>query len=429
MSSKATLFLLAVGLVACSEPPETELSEQMLENVKDMDARAIHERILTVDTHDDIPFDFATRAVDPGVRSDKRQVDIPKMIEGGLDAAFFVVYVPQAERTEENYRKARSSAMVKFNAIHRMTQELYPNKIELARQSSDVSRIRRKGKLVACIGIENGFVIGKEIEILKRYYGLGARYMTLAHGGHNDIADSATPLDSLGDGQSLHDGLSEFGSTVVREMNRLGMMVDVPHISKKAMMDAVGLSRAPVIASHSAVRSLCDHPRNLDDEQLLTLRENGGVIQIVSVGSFVKRQPMAYTEALRKLREELGITTLGPAGLAPVPPEQRDEAQRRLAALHRRWPETSVADFVDHIDYAVNLIGIDHVGISSDFDGGGGIRGWNDASETGNVTFELLRRKYDEEEIAKLWGGNLLRVWAEAERVASSLQSKGENGN
>ncbi len=380
-------------------------------------ARLIHEQTITIDTHDDIPFDFATESADPGVRGD-RQVDIPKMIEGGLDVGFFIVYVPQGPRTSESYAQAGEQALTKFAAIHRMTDSLYPDKIQLAYAADDVERIHRSGKLVACIGIENGFVIGKDLDLLERYHKLGARYMTLAHNGHNDIADSSQPRSELGDPDAEHGGVSEFGARVIEEMNRLGMMVDVSHISKAAMLEAARLSRAPVIASHSSVRALADVPRNMDDEQLLALKANGGVIQMVALGSFVREDPPEKARALSALRDEMGVT--GYRAFQAMSSERRNEYRRRRAELDTKWPRPGVADFVDHIDYAVDLIGIDHVGISSDFDGGGGVDGWMDASQTFNVTLELVRRGYSEEEVRKLWGGNLLRVWREVEQVAAA---------
>lgn len=339
-------------------------------------ARAIHDRVLIIDSHDDIPFNFATAEVDPGVRAD-RQVDLVRMVEGGLDAEFFIVYVGQGARDELGYELARERAMIKFNAIHKMTDEMYSDRIELADTAADVERIASSGKLVAAIGIENGWVIGKDLDLIERYYSLGARYMTLAHNGHNDISDSAQPNFNLGDDISEHDGISRFGEEVIAEMNRVGMMVDVSHISKAAMLDVVRLSRSPVVASHSSMAGLYEHARNMDDEQLLALRDNGGVIQTVAFGAYLTGD------------------------------------QSSPAAVN---------DLVDHIDHAVNLIGVDFVGISSDFDGGGGIEGWQDASETFNVTLELVRRGYSEEDIIQLWGGNLLRVWRDNERVARELQ-------
>jgi len=373
--------ILCLAAVACAaeEAAQVTVSEADVDEV----ARGIHERVLTLDTHDDIPFDFATPGVDPGVRGD-RQIDLPKMREGGLDAGFFVVYVGQGENDAVGYEEAYSQAMTKFFAIYRMTDELYPEQIEIAYTASDVERIAAAGKLVAAIGMENGWPVGDYLGNLATFHELGGRYITLAHNGHNQIADSAQPRSD--EPAELHGGLSEFGRGVVTEMNRLGIMVDVSHVSKKAMLQAAEASAAPVIASHSSCRALSDVARNMDDEQLEALRDNGGVIQIVAVGDFLKERSAVDTEA--------------------------DLAEA-----------ASVADLVDHIDHAVNLIGVDHVGISSDFDGGGGIVGWNDATETPNVTRELVVRGYSEEDIAKLWGGNLLRVWRQVETVAAEMQA------
>ncbi len=405
----ASLGLLITIQVACSRGGEGELVAR---------ARTIHENVVTIDTHDDLPQGFATPEADPGVRGE-HQVDLPKMEEGGLDTAFFIVYVRQRERTPENYESTKREALEKFAAIHRMTDSMYPDRIELAYSADDVERIHAAGRLVACIGIENGYAIGRDLSLLERYHGLGARYMTLTHNGHNDIGDSSDPRSDLGDADAEHGGLSEFGEQVIAEMNRLGIMVDVSHVSKQTMLDAVRLSRAPIIASHSSVTALRDVSRNLDDEQLLALREKGGVVQIVAVGEFLREDPPEKVAALQALREEIGITSY--AARRALSDEQRQEYRRRRAEIDERWPGADVSDLVDHIDYAVRLIGIDHVGISSDFDGGGGVVGWNDASETFNVTLELVRRGYSEAEIRKLWGGNLLRVWREVERVTADL--------
>tara|TARA_B100001146_G_scaffold183282_1_gene165934 strand:+ start:10406 stop:11707 length:1302 start_codon:yes stop_codon:yes gene_type:complete len=427
---KASLVLVLLVGVSCggTEPMESVADVAPSEDEIVEQARGIHERVLTIDTHDDIPFNFATEEVDPGVRGE-RKVDLPKMREGLLDVGYFVVFVGQTPRTPENYEKAKSDAMTKFDAIHRMTDEMYPDEIGFANTADEIESIHAAGKLVATIGIENGYVIGKDLSLVEKYHDLGARYMTLAHGGHNDIADSATPRAD--EPESEHDGLSEFGEEVVAEMNRVGMMVDVSHISKQAMLDAVVASRAPVVGSHSSMRAINDHPRNMDDEQLLALKDNGGVIQTVALGAFVKSPAPERQDAIATLREEMGIEgrnvarSLAEQELSEDEYEARlSEYETRLAQIDEQWPPADVADFVDHIDHGVNLIGIDHIGISSDFDGGGGIVGWNDASETGNVTLELVRRGYSEEEIAKLWGGNLLRVLREAERIASEMQGE-----
>ena len=274
---------LGAAITGCGDSltPEERAEVELVEL-----ARSIHQRVLTIDTHDDIPLNFATRDVDPGTRGD-RQVDLPKMREGGLDAAFFVVYVGQTERTTENYAQAATDAMIKFEAIHRMAEDMYPDEIEIAYSADDIERIAASGKLVAAIGIENGYVIGTDLSLLETYHALGARYITLAHGGHNDIADSATPQERLGDGDAEHGGVSPFGAEVIAEMNRLGLMIDVSHVSKQAMLDATRLSAAPVIASHSSVTALHEHPRNMDDEQLEALRASGGVLQTVALGAFL----------------------------------------------------------------------------------------------------------------------------------------------
>ena len=307
--------------------------------------------------------------------------------------------------------------MTKFDAIHRMTGEMYPDLIELAYTPDDVERIHAEGKLVAAIGIENGYVIGRDLSLLQRYHDLGARYVTLAHNGHNDIADSAQPRPDLGDEESEHDGISEFGEQAIAEMNRLGIMVDLSHVSRAAALDAIRLSRAPVIASHSNALAVTNHPRNMDDETLLALRDNGGVMQATALSVFVKEYPTELQEATTSILGEYGIENM--RGWFTLTEEQRAEAGARLEEIGY----ADVGDFIDHVDYAVNLIGIDHVGLSSDFDGGGGVVGWWDASDTANVTLELVRRGYSQEDIEKLWGGNLLRVWREVEQYAATAQA------
>ena len=393
-------------------------------------ARAIHERVITLDTHADInPANFTRER--NYTQDLPTQVNLPKMISGGLDAAFFIVYVGQGELTPAGYDDAYKQAIAKFEAIHHLTKEIASDKIELALTAADVRRIAKSGKKVALIGVENAYPLGTDLSRIKEFYDRGGRYMSLAHNGHSQFADSNT---GERDGKWLHNGLSELGRKAIAEMNRLGIMVDVSHPSKDANLQAIALSKAPVIASHSAARALADHSRNMDDEQLLALKKNGGVIQTVAFNGYVKIAPPPSEErtaALAALRKEFGLPTGGPGGgaggggaaaaLAKLPAERRADYEKRLAMIDFKMPpppRATVRDFVTHIDYLVNLIGLDHVGISSDFDGGGGVDGWNDSSETFNVTLELVRRGYSEEQIGKLWSGNLLRVMAEVEKVA-----------
>jgi len=267
---------------------------------------------------------------------------------------------------------------------------------------------------------------------VKEFYDRGGRYMSLAHNGHSQLADSNT---GERDGQWQHNGLSELGRQAIAEMNRWGIMVDVSHPSKAANMQAMALSKAPVIASHSAARALANHSRNMDDEQLLALQKNGGVIQTVAFASYVKvSRPDSpeRTAAIVALRKEFGLPAPGQGGgpgtggvMSRLTPQQREQYIARMAEIDKQTPgdpRATVADFVNHIDYLVKKIGLDHVGISSDFDGGGGVTGWNGAEETFNVTLELVRRGYTEEQIGKMWSGNLLRVMENVRKVAQQIQ-------
>jgi membrane dipeptidase len=395
-------------IAACTAKSQPDAVQDIAER-----ARAIQDSVITIDTHDDIPGNFATGEVDP--LDAPRQVNLSKMKDGGLDVAFFAVFVGQTPRTPENYEKAKAAAREKFDAIHRMAEKMYPGMIEIAYSPADVRRIHDGGKLVAAIGIENGYVIGKEVGLIQKYYDRGARYMTLAHTRNNDICDSSTDPDG-----PEHHGLSAFGKKVVAEMNRVGMMVDVSHVSKECMMQATALSKAPVVASHSSTSALANVPRNMDDEQLEAVKKNGGVVQIVAFDSYVKAPAPEKLAAVDSLREKLGLTSRG--AFRDMPADKRAMYDSEMAAIEKKWPKATLQEFVDHVDHAVKLIGIDHVGISSDFDGGGGVTGWNDASETRNVTAELVKRGYTTEQIRKLWGGNLLRVWSENDSLAAAAR-------
>jgi membrane dipeptidase len=415
-------------------------------------ARAIHDRVIAIDTHVDINTRNFTAEQNYTQRLDN-QVNLPKMIEGGLDAPFFIVYVGQGPLTQEGYDNAYQQAIEKFDAIHRLAKEIAPDKIELALTSADVRRINGRGKKVVLIGVENGYSLGDEktaIQRVREFHRRGARYLSLAHNGHSQLADSNNGEAS---GTWLHNGLSPLGRQVIEELNRVGIMVDISHPSKEANLQAIAMSKAPVIASHSSARALCNHSRNLDDELLLALKKNGGVAQAVALGSYVKTPPPPTPEraaALNKLAAEFGLPegSLGRGGrgfgggrgagggggrgrggaLAQLSEEKRAELQARLAEIDKQFPpppRATVKEFVDHIDYIVQKIGIDHVGISSDFDGGGGVDGWNGAEETFNVTLELVRRGYTEEQIAKIWSGNLLRVMDEVQKIARELQRAG----
>lgn len=325
---------------------------------------ALHRALLAIDTHIDIPWpegpDFSQEAT--------RKADLPKLRRGGIGAGFFAAFVPQAKRTPEADRAAYERAIAMLQAIRTMGA---PPGARLATSASEIEAAWRDGEVAIVPAVENGFAAGPDLSRLAEFRTLGARYLTLTHNGHNALADSANPRKDLDDSEAEHGGLSPLGREAVGELNRVGMLVDVSHASRAAMLEAARLSATPIVATHSCIRALCDHPRNLDDVQLDALRDAGGVVQITAVSAFLK--PGAKPE------------------------------------------QVTVADFADHIDYAVRRIGIAHVGISSDFDGGGWFSGWNDASESPNLTAELLRRGYGADEIASLWGGNFLRVLRMAE--------------
>ena len=390
-SAIALLASLGIAVAGCAPADDQaggadESEEQLVER-----ARGIHERVLTLDTHDDINTDNFT--AERNYASDlPTQLTLPKMEAGGLDVAWLVVYTGQGPLTDEGYAAAYANAIDKFDAIHRLVNELAPDRAELALTSEDARRIVASGKKAIMIGVENAYPVGEEMSRIEEFHQRGARYMSLAHTGPSQFSDAHS---GERDGNWLHDGLSEMGRQAVAEMNRLGIMVDISHPSKAAIMQTLEITQAPVVASHSAARGISDVSRNLDDEQLRAVAENGGVVQTVALRSFVNAEKA----------------------------EARQEAVEAGGEVEA--PDVDVADFVDQIDYMVNLIGLDHVGISSDFDGGGGVAGWDDASETFNVTLELVRRGYTEEEIGKLWSGNLLRVLDEVQAVAARIQAEG----
>jgi membrane dipeptidase len=398
-------------------------------------AKGIHDRVITLDTHDDINASNFTAEVNYTQRLSS-QVNLPKMLEGGLDVSWFIVYTGQGDLTKEGYEKAYANADEKFKAIHRLCEEIAPDKIELALTSVDVRRIVASGKKVAMIGVENGYPIGTDIKRVKEFYDRGARYMSLAHNGHSQLADSNT---GERDTVWLNHGLSPLGKEVIAEMNKWGIMVDLSHPAKESNIQAIRLSKAPVIASHSSARALNDVSRNLDDEQLMLIKEKGGVVQTVAFKSYVNtKKNDAYTAKITEVAGGIakaeGFTVLARPAVIALSTEAREAYMKKNAEINDKArliiekdpnapKPVDVADFVDHIDYLVKKIGIDHVGISSDFDGGGGISGWNDASETFNVTLELVKRGYTEKEIGKLWSGNLLRVLDEVQAVAKKIQA------
>jgi len=518
-SAAALAFLIAPvaqAVTAGQAAPPAAATAAQAEQELVTRARGIHERVITMDTHNDISVNNFTPECNYTMRLTS-QVNLPKMVEGGLDVSFMIVYIGQGALTPEGYASAYTRAVGMFDGIHRLTEQIAPDKIGLALTPADVRRIAASGRKVAVIGIENGYSIGTDIAHVKEFFDRGGRYMSLAHNGHSQLADSNT---GEANNQWLHGGLSPLGKQVIAEMNKWGIMVDVSHPSKASNLQAIALSKAPVIASHSAARALANVSRNLDDETLWAIKQNGGVVQTVAFATYVRDAGPDRQAAINALNQQFGLLPGGrgapgggggraagavaPAGAAAgagsaagagagtagagaaaagsargagapaagagagagagggrggggcsveqpgvvnagrggggggrggggantalesLTPEQRLQYDMRMLAIGARYPvapRATVKDFVDHIDYLVKYIGIDHVGISSDFDGGGGVDGWNSAAETFNVTLELVRRGYTEEQIGKIWSGNLLRVWGEVEKVAKDIQA------
>ncbi|MGI9532618.1 dipeptidase [Lutimonas sp.] len=428
---KSTLVFFAIFcaniMYAQTRPPENE-------NQQRQRALLIHNNVITIDTHNDINVGNFSQERNYTQNLDT-QVNLPKMIAGGLDVSWLIVYTGQGKLDKKGYEKAYKNAIAKFDAIHRLTEVYAPDQIELALNSEDVKRIHQQGKKVAMIGVENAYPIGEDMTRIEEFYKKGARYMSLAHNGHSQFSDSHTgERDSIW----LHNGLSEVGKEAIKEMNRLGIMIDLSHPSKEANIQMIQLSKAPVIASHSSARGRCDVSRNLDDEVLQMIKNNGGVVQTVALADYVDKEKVTRNnEASRPLYEqvakELDIPYLTMDEISVLQGEELQTAYKnydnimknassRKHQINKEYPLVNIQDFVDHIDYMVALIGIDHVGISSDFDGGGGIEGWNDAGETFNITYELVKRGYTEKEIAKLWGLNLLRVLDEVQKVAENMK-------
>ena len=354
---KITLItlIISISLISCTNSEKTN--------------------IITIDTHIDINVENFTDSLNYTMNTDTK-FNIPSMIEGGLDVAWLVVYTAQGELNEEGYANAMDNALAKFDAIDRLVNEYAPSQLEIALNSDDVRKILADDKKVIMIGVENAYPMGLDPTNIEKFWEKGARYVSLSHNGHSQLSDSNT---GEFDNTALHNGLSPLGEKAVELLNYYGIMIDISHPSKEAIKQMIKLSKAPVMASHSSARAIRDHPRNLDDELLDLIKENGGVVQTTALGAFL---------------------------------------------TDRKDPPPNLDDFMDHIDYMVEKIGIDHVGISSDFDGGGGIVGWNDASETMNVTYALRERGYSESEIEKLWGGNLLRVLDEVQAIAANLQTE-----
>ena len=377
-------------------------------------AMMIHKLSLVVDTHVDTPLDLMDEGYSMGDNHDSvnnwSKVDIPRMEEGGLDAVFFAAFIGQGPRDKDSHQKSKDYVLEIFDSIYTEVSR-YPEELAVATSPRQAYELEEEGKVAIFIGMENGYPIGLDINLVETYYDLGARYITLCHSSNNDLCDSSTDPDG-----PEHDGLSEFGEKVVLEMNRLGMMIDISHASDSTFYDVLRLSKAPVIASHSCARGVHENPRNLDDEMIRALADKGGVVQVCLVSSYLADLEPSYERdsALQVLQAKY-------KDYGSLSPEQKKLAHEDWRFINANYPRplASVPDIADHIDHIVEVAGIDYVGIGSDFDGGGEVDGCYDVSELPNITEELYSRGYSAEEIVKIWGGNIMRVMEEVDSLKS----------
>jgi len=406
MNFKACLTLLSIVLllaVGCT---------QKTEDITEM-AAGIHERVLTVDTHVDSPHLLTNPDYDISKVNDFAkgggQVDFPRMKMGGVDGICFATFLSQGERTQKDFEESIPKAMATFKLIKDAVNS-HPDLAELATTPQDAYRIEQTGKRSVFLSIENGFSLGLDNSLIQKYYDEGVRVCGLSHARNNEICDSANDVPE-------HNGLSEAGRQVIAEMNRLGIVIDVSHISDKAFYDVIEVTKIPIVATHSSARALCDNPRNMTDEMLRKLTENGGVIQLCLLSGYIKEmeQDPQRLDALKALEEKYSGRMQSEEDQAKFMEERKEIDQTYPPKM------ATVADAVDHIDHIVEIAGIDHIGIGSDFDGGGGLADCWDSSEMGNITLELVKRGYSEEQIRKIWGGNFFRVMQQAQDYAANL--------
>lgn len=392
---------------------KTETEEELIER-----ALKIHKKVLTLDTHADTPLRMIEPGFDMSERHDPNEtgskVDYPRMKEGDLDAIFFAAFVAQDIRNDDGNSRAKSLCFQMIDSIL-VSIERNSEIVGLALNPQDAYSLEKEDKRAIYIGIENGYPIGEDLSNVEAYYNKGVRYITLVHSSNNDLADSATDPNG-----AEHDGISEFGSQVVNEMNRLGIMVDVSHGSDSVFYDAIKLSKAPIIATHSNARAVTNHKRNMTDEMLKLMAKNGGVVQLTMLSSYLRDTPP-------NIKRDSAIDSLR-SNMKPID-KMSDEEKVALRAKYQEInenypnPPATVKHVVDHIDHIIKIAGIDHVGIGCDFDGGGGIEGVFDASEVMNITIELVRRGYTEEQIEKIWGGNLIRVFKDVQAISEKIKS------
>jgi membrane dipeptidase len=374
-------------------------------------AKKLHSSSIVIDTHDDTTQRLLDPSFDIGTRHADGNIDIPRMREGGLNAIFFSIWIPSKTVGPEAVKKS----IDQIDAVREAVRK-HPNDLLLATTADDIRVAKKQNKIAALMGVEGGHMIDNDLAVLRSYAVLGVRYMTLTHMGNTDWADSSTDTPA-------HNGLTDFGKQVVLEMNRLGVMVDISHVSDKTFYDAIATSKAPVIASHSSARSLTETPRNMTDDMMRALAKNGGVIQINYHVGFLSQEfrdfEKAHPEAEKEINDEVKKRCGDNEACSMVMGDQvvRDMMQAGML------PKVDWTKIIDHIDYAVKVAGIDHVGLGSDFDGAVMPMGMQDVSHLPQITGALLQKGYSESDIRKILGENTLRVMSEVERVSRQLNS------
>jgi membrane dipeptidase len=409
----ALAILSACGLVswpvALSQSPSSATEDAKLRER----AVKLHREAIVIDTHNDITSAITDRGFDMGVKdaSGGTQTDIPRMKEGGLDADFFAIYV--AASYARNGGSARR-ALDMIDGVYEQARR-HPESLEMAFTSDDIRRIHKAGKIAALMGIEGGHAIEDSLSALRQFYRLGVRYMTLTHTNTNNWADSSGDVSNPN--VEHHNGLTDFGREVVREMNRLGMMVDISHVSDKTFWDAIETSRAPVIASHSSARALTDVPRNMTDDMLKAVAKKGGVVMVNFGKSFVNTKYVKPSPETQAKMDEIRNQYSG----------DLRTMREKLRELQGPSPRVPLDMLIEHFVHIAKVAGVDHVGIGSDFDGVGGQlpEGMEDISKLPAITYELLKHGYSDADVKKVLGENFLRTMAEVERVAKSLQASG----
>ena len=400
------LLLFILSISGCSTTKENAPMTKS-------DILAFHNQILTIDTHVDTPLRLKYEGIDLGQKYNPREIksklDYPRMDEGGLDAAFFAVWTPQGVRNDSGHAAIKARALEIIESVENMVAK-YPDQGAMAYTSIEAAALAEQGKHAIYLGMENGYPLGRDIENLDLFYEKGIHYVTLCHTSNNDICDSSNDTTE-------HGGLSSFGIQVVKRMNDLGMMVDISHVSDATVEDILEHSRAPVIASHSCSRAVCDNPRNINDDLLTRIAKQGGVIQMCLYSGYVL--PEAPNPDRDSARAALKAKWGNPYQFKGVE-KMAYRAERKK--LNRKHPQIlpTVSDIVDHIDHIVKLVGIDHVGIGTDFDGGAGLADCFDVSELPNITLELFKRGYSKSDIRKIWSGNLLRVFNKVEQLVAT---------